>query len=82
LRSFFDNCRSGGRPKADLEVGLNDSIAVILSNLCMREERRVYFSEIDKMGRDESEAQFLARLAKSQESYKRSLEAKKKIDVA
>ena len=30
--------------------GLNDSIGVILSNLCMDQERRVYFNEIDKMG--------------------------------
>jgi len=48
----------------------------------MREERRVYFSEIDKMGRDENEAQFLARLAKSQASYRQSLAARKKIDMA
>jgi predicted dehydrogenase len=82
LASFFDNCRNGGRPKADIEIGLNDSVAVILSNLCMREERRVYFNEIDKMGRDESEPRFLARVAKSQQSYERSLAAKKKIDVA
>jgi hypothetical protein len=59
---------------ADLEVGL--------SNLSMREERRVYFSEIDRMGRDENEAQFVARPAKSQASYQPSLAAKRKIDVA
>lgn len=82
MRSFFDHCRNGGRPKADLDIGLNDSIAVILSNLCMREERRVHFSEMDKLGREEDEAQFLARVAKSQASYKQSLVARKKIDVA
>ena len=82
LASFFDLCRGGGRPKADLEVGLNDSIAVILSNLCMREERRVYFSEMEKMGRDESEAAFLARVGKAQSSYRQSLAARKKVDVA
>jgi hypothetical protein len=38
-------------PKAGLEIGLADSVAVILSNLAMDEGRRVYFSEIDKMGR-------------------------------
>jgi predicted dehydrogenase len=81
LAAFFEDCRSGGRPAADLQVGLNDSIAVMLSNLAMREERRVYFSEIEKMGRDENEAQFLTRLGKSQESYQRSLAARKKIDV-
>ena len=31
--SFFDACHTLKRPKADLEVGLNDSTAVILSNL-------------------------------------------------
>jgi len=51
LESFFNNCRDGGRPLADLEVGLADSTAVILSNLAMDLERRVYFNEIDKMGR-------------------------------
>jgi len=48
----------------------------------MRDERRVYFNEIDKMGGDENEAGFLARLAKSQDSYKRSLAARKKMDPA
>jgi predicted dehydrogenase len=51
LESFMNDCRTGSRPKADLEVGLADSAAVILSNLAMYEERRVYFNEIDKMGR-------------------------------
>jgi predicted dehydrogenase len=51
LESFFENCRNGGRPKADLEVGLQDSIAVILSNLAMDEGRTVYFNEIEKMGK-------------------------------
>jgi predicted dehydrogenase len=51
LESFFNDCRDGKRPRADLEVGLADSTAVILSNLAMDEERRVYFNEIEKMGR-------------------------------
>jgi len=50
LISFFQNCRNGGKPKADLEVGLADSVAVILSNIAMDENRKVYFNEIDKMG--------------------------------
>lgn len=50
MESFFDACRTGARPKADVEVGLQDSTAVILSNLAMDEGRRVYFSEIEKMG--------------------------------
>jgi predicted dehydrogenase len=39
------------QPKAGLEIGLNDSTAVILANLAMDENRRVFFSEIEKMGR-------------------------------
>jgi predicted dehydrogenase len=54
LESFFQNCRDGKRPLADLEVGLADSIAVILSNLAMDEERRVNFNEIEKMGRSKA----------------------------
>ncbi|MBS1873761.1 MAG: Gfo/Idh/MocA family oxidoreductase [Acidobacteria bacterium] len=50
LSSFFQNCRDGKRPRADLEVGMADSIAVMLSNKAMDENRRVYFNEIDKMG--------------------------------
>jgi hypothetical protein len=53
LESFFNNCRDGKRPKADVEVGLADSTSVILSNLAVDEQRRVYFSEIEKMGRGE-----------------------------
>jgi predicted dehydrogenase len=51
LESFFQNCKDGKKPKADVEVGLADSVAVILSNLAMDEGRKVYFSEIDKMGK-------------------------------
>jgi hypothetical protein len=51
IESFFESVRNGTRPKADLEVGLADSVAVILSNLAMDEERRVQFSEIENMGR-------------------------------
>ena len=54
LESFFQNCRDGKKPKADLEIGLADSIAVILSNMAMDEGRKVYFNEIDKMGRGEA----------------------------
>jgi len=50
LESFFKNCRDGGKPRADLEVGLADAVAVILSNQAMDEGRKVYFNEIDKMG--------------------------------
>ncbi|MBZ5625647.1 MAG: Gfo/Idh/MocA family oxidoreductase [Acidobacteriia bacterium] len=54
LESFFQNCRDGQRPLAHLEVGLADSVAVILSNLAMDEGRKVYFNEIEKMGRGEA----------------------------
>jgi len=51
LSSFFRDVRTGGRPLADLEVGLQDSIAVILSNLALDEGRMVSFNEIEKMGK-------------------------------
>ena len=51
LESFFQNCRDGKKPKADLEVGMADAIAVILSNQAMDEGRKVYFNEIEKMGK-------------------------------
>jgi predicted dehydrogenase len=51
LESFFKNCRDGGKPRADLEVGLADAVAVILSNQAMDEGRKVYFNEIEKMGK-------------------------------
>jgi predicted dehydrogenase len=53
LESFFQNCRDGQRPKADLEVGMADAVAVIVSNLAMDEGRKVYFNEIEKMGKGE-----------------------------
>jgi hypothetical protein len=31
---------------------LNDSIAVMLANLCMDEQRKIQFSEIETMGKD------------------------------
>lgn len=52
LDSFFNNCRDGKRPLADLEIGLADSVAVILSNLAMDEGRKVYFNEMDKLGQE------------------------------
>jgi len=52
LEDFLNCVKTGRRPLADLEVGLADSSAVILSNLAMDEGRRVYMNEINKMGRD------------------------------
>jgi predicted dehydrogenase len=51
LEEFLDCVRTGKRPKADIEVGLADSTAVILSNIAMDEGRRVYMEEIEKMGK-------------------------------
>ena len=51
LESFLECVRTSKNPAADLEVGLADSIAVMLSNLAMDEGRRVYMKEIDAMGR-------------------------------
>ena len=48
LESFFQNCHDGKKPKADIEVGLADSVAVMLSNQAMDEGRKVYFNEIEK----------------------------------
>lgn len=53
IEGYFESVRTGKKPLADLEVGLADSTAVILSNLAMDEGRRVYFTEIEKLGRGE-----------------------------
>ena len=50
LESFLSDVRTGSRPRADLEVGLVDSTAVILSNMAMNENRRVFFKEIETLG--------------------------------
>ena len=52
LESFLTDVRDGGRPASDINVGLQDSVAVMLANLAMDEERKVYFSEIEQMGLD------------------------------
>lgn len=56
LISFLNDSRRRAKPRADLEAGLADSTAVILSNIAMDENRRVYFKEIDTMGTDISAA--------------------------
>jgi len=55
LESFLTDVRDGGKPRSDIEVGLQDSVAVMLANLSMDEERKVYFSEIEEMGKDGTE---------------------------
>ncbi len=62
LRAFFQNCRDGEKPRADVEVGLADAIAVMLSNQAMDEGRKVYFNEIDKMGKTEAASHHKATL--------------------
>lgn len=52
LESFLMDVRDGGRPRSDIEVGLQDSVAVMLANLSMDEERKVQFAEIEEMGKD------------------------------
>ena len=81
LESFFNDCQTGGHPKADLEVGLRDSTAVILSNLCMDQERRVFFKEIETMGRDVTPQQMAANISAAQSSYSKSIAAKKKVSA-
>jgi len=53
LEEFFLCCKDPlhRKPKSNLEIGLNDSTAVILSNLAMDEQRRVNFTEIEGLGR-------------------------------
>jgi predicted dehydrogenase len=51
MESFLSDCKSGKKPKADLEIGLSDSTSVILANLAMDEGRRVYYKEMETMGR-------------------------------
>ena len=52
LSSFLKDVANGNRPKADIDVGLQDSVAVMLANLAMDEQRKVAFSEINELGLD------------------------------
>ena len=52
LSSFLTDVANGNRPKADIDVGLQDSVAVMLANLAMDEQRKVAFSEINELGLD------------------------------
>src|SRR5574340_97799 len=51
LDGFFESCRTGRSPKADLDAGLDASVAVMLSNLAMDEGRRVNFTEMAKLSK-------------------------------
>jgi len=46
LQSFLSDCRTGGRPRANLDVGLTDSATVMLTNLALDEDRKALYSEI------------------------------------
>jgi predicted dehydrogenase len=46
LWSFFSDCRNGGRPKANIDVGLADSATAMLTNMALDEDRKVLYSEI------------------------------------
>ena len=53
LSSFLKDVANGTRPRADIDIGLQDSVAVILANHCMDVQRKVAFSEIEKMGKED-----------------------------
>jgi len=50
LESFFKSCKTGAEPRANIEVGMGDAVAVILSNLAMDEGRKVYWKEMETLG--------------------------------
>jgi hypothetical protein len=49
LDSFLKDCRSGGRPRANIDVGLADSATVMATNMTLDEDRKVMFSEIEAL---------------------------------
>lgn len=49
LRSFLEDCKKGGRPRANIDVGLNDSATVMLTNKAVEEDRKVLWSELEGM---------------------------------
>lgn len=55
LHRFLLDVRDGGTPDADINVGLQDSASVMLANMCMDEERKMAFAELDEMGREGAE---------------------------
>ncbi len=77
LEAFFNDSRTMKRPLADIEVGLADSTAVMLSNLAMDQDRKVFFKEIETMGRDATPQQMEGDLVKAEDSYRRSLANRK-----
>jgi predicted dehydrogenase len=49
LESFLNDCRTGGRPRANIDVGLADSATVMLTNLALDEDRKVLYLEINAL---------------------------------
>ena len=49
LEGFFESCRTGKNQYADLDCGLDNSIAVMLANLAMDEGRQVRFDEFEHL---------------------------------
>lgn len=52
LAGFLECCKTGKRPRAHAEAGLENATSVILANLAVDEERPVQFSEFEKLGRN------------------------------
>jgi hypothetical protein len=46
LTSFLNDCKTGGRPRANIDVGLADSSTVMLTNLAIEEDRKALYTEI------------------------------------
>jgi hypothetical protein len=46
LTSFLNDCKTGGRPRAHIDVGLADSSTVMLTNLAIEEDRKALYTEI------------------------------------
>jgi hypothetical protein len=56
-------------------------MAVMLSNMCMDQERRVFFKEIETLGKNVPPQQMAANIASAQSSYSKSVAAKKKVSA-
>lgn len=48
LEGFFKNVKDGGQPLSNVEIGLSDSASVILTNHALDEDRKVYWTELEK----------------------------------
>lgn len=50
LSSFLSDCKTGGKPRANIDVGLADSATVMMTNIAIEEDRKTFFSEIATLG--------------------------------